>query len=136
MHWSQYKQILRKMLQIHTILRMKSKKVQETALSFLMGDQDETENCSGEEVDKYLSQKAIPTNSTINKLDYWKRHLECYPLLAKRLLCVPATSVPAERVFSTAGLTKTNQRCSLSTDNADMLIFLQKNLPKIIIFFH
>ena len=97
-----------------------------------MGE-DESENCtrSGEEeVDKYLTQKALANNASINVLEYWRRHCECYPLLAslaRQILCVPATSVPAERVFSTAGLTITQKRCSLSTDNVDMLIFLQKN---------
>jgi hypothetical protein len=110
------------------------KNKQETALSFLMGDQEvENHDCNGEEeVDRYLAQKAITTNSNINILDYWRQNCECYPSLAslaKCLLCVPATSVPAERVFSIAGLTITHQRCSLSPDNADMLIFLQKNLP-------
>ena len=110
------------------------KKKQETALSFLMGDQEvDNDDCNGEEVDRYLAQKAIATNSTISILDYWKRHSECYPSLAslaKCLLCVPATSVPAEKVFSIAGLTISQQRSSLSPDNADMLIFLQKNLPR------
>lgn len=43
------------------------------------------------------------------------------------MLCVPETSVPAEQVFSIAGPTITYERCSLSPDNANMLIFLQKN---------
>ena len=79
------------------------KKKQETVLSFLMGDQEvDNDDCNGE-VDRYLAQKAIATNSTISILDYWKRHSECYPSLAslaKCLLCVPATSVPAESFFN------------------------------------
>ena len=111
------------------------KKKQETALILpVMGDQEvDNDDCNGEEVDRYLAQKAIATNSTISILDYWKRHFECYPSLAslaKRLLCVPAMSVPAERVFSIAGLTISQQRSSLSPDNGDILIFLQKNLPR------
>jgi hypothetical protein len=44
--------------------------------------------------------------------------------VAKRFLCIPATSAPSERVFSTAGLTISKQRASLNPDNAADLIFL------------
>lgn len=50
-----------------------------------------------------------------------------FPLLgklARRILCIPATSAPSERVFSQAGLTITKLRASLSADNASKLIFL------------
>ena len=36
--------------------------------------------------------------------------------LALRILCVPATSAPAERIFSKSGLIMTPQRSRLSTD--------------------
>ena len=48
--------------------------------------------------------------------------------LARHYLCVPATSVPAERIFLIAGLVISNKRSSLTPENADMLIFLSKNL--------
>ena len=44
--------------------------------------------------------------------------------LARHYLCVPATSVPAERIFSIAGLVISNKRSSLTPENADMLTFL------------
>ena len=46
----------------------------------------------------------------------------------KKCLCLPATSVPSERVFSTAGDILSAQRASLDADKVDMLIFLKKNL--------
>jgi hypothetical protein len=43
-------------------------------------------------------------------------------------LCIPATSVASERIFSTAGDLVTAQRSCLSGDQVDRLIFLKKNL--------
>ena len=48
--------------------------------------------------------------------------------LARIYLGVPATSVPSERVFSTAGDIVTAQRSRLAGDHIDQLIFLKKNL--------
>ena len=48
--------------------------------------------------------------------------------VAKYYLCIHATSVPSERVFSTAGDIATAQRAALSGENVDILIFLKKNL--------
>ncbi len=41
-------------------------------------------------------------------------------------LCIPGTSVPAERVFSTAGDIVNAQRSVLRPDHVDQLIFLKK----------
>ena len=49
--------------------------------------------------------------------------------LAKRILCIPATSAPSERVFSIAGLTITKLRSSLSSDNACAIICLHETWP-------
>ena len=64
-------------------------------------------------------------------LEWWKENQPKYPLLAKlakQYLCVPGTSVPSERVFSTAGDIVTAQRSSLTSEHVDQLLFLQKNL--------
>jgi hypothetical protein len=81
------------------------------------------------EVEKY---RQIPSVAiTTNPLIWWKENAENFPLLslmAKQYLCIPATSVPSERVFSTAGDIVTAQRASLKPKHVDMLIFLKKNL--------
>ena len=51
--------------------------------------------------------------------------------LAKQLLCIPATSVPAERVFSVSGTITNAKRNCIKPENVDMLVFLNKNLPKL-----
>lgn len=42
-------------------------------------------------------------------------------------MCVPATSIPSERVFSAAGLVVNRLRSRLSPEHVDMLLFLRKN---------
>lgn len=59
--------------------------------------------------------------------DFWALRETDFPLLSKlarKILCIPATSAPSERVFSQAGLTITKLRASLTADNASKLIFL------------
>jgi hypothetical protein len=70
------------------------------------------------------------SGSFTNPLAWWKKRQHQLPLLsilAKRTLCIPATSAPSERVFSQAGLTISNLRCSLSAEHASNLIFLHDN---------
>jgi len=47
--------------------------------------------------------------------------------LAKRLLAIPCSSVPSERMFSTAGQIVTDQRSRLAPDSVSRLLFLNKN---------
>lgn len=66
-----------------------------------------------------------------NPLDWWKANENIYKhvsKLAKRYLSISATSVPSERVFSTAGDILTANRSVFSPENVDKLIFLAKNL--------
>lgn len=64
-------------------------------------------------------------------LAWWKSNKHKYPRIAKLVrhyLAVPRTSVPSERVFSTAGDNVTASRSRLSVENVDKLIFLQRNM--------
>lgn len=70
----------------------------------------------------------IPTSES--PLVWWKANGYKYPLLsvvAIKYLCIPATSVPSEWVFSTAGDIVTAQRSALKSKHVDKLIFLKKN---------
>ena len=60
-------------------------------------------------------------------LAWWQVQEKTLPLLsilARRMLCVPATSAPTERVFSVAGLTLSKNRASTLPQHASDLIFL------------
>ena len=62
-----------------------------------------------------------------NPLLWWKEHQAEFPQLSKlarRVLCIPATSAPSERIFSVAGLTVTKQRNRLTAENVALLVYL------------
>jgi len=68
---------------------------------------------------------------TYNVAKYWHEHkFVLTPLseIALKYLIVPATSVPAERIFSKAGQILSAQRNRLLPKNLDILIFLNKNM--------
>ena len=78
------------------------------------------------ELEKYDTEPQIRGNP----LEWWKSREGSLPLLAevaKSTLCVPGTSVPSERVFSKSGQLLNKKRCSLTSKNVDMMIFLNKN---------
>jgi hypothetical protein len=65
-----------------------------------------------------------------NPLQWWKENEKKYPtlsILARMILCIPATSAPSERLFSAAGLTITADRCNLLPQHAESAIFLRGN---------
>ena len=76
-----------------------------------------------QEVTKYTDHSQTPgIPLTEDPLLWWKSHQHEFPLLAcvaRRVLCVPGTSVPSECVFSTAGDVISAQRANLSPENAD-----------------
>lgn len=82
-----------------------------------------------EEVDNYCRSPSLPL--TEDPLNWWHGHEFTFPLLSKlskRYLCIPGTSVSAERVFSTAGDVVTAKRSTLKPEHVDHLVFLHKNL--------
>ena len=46
--------------------------------------------------------------------------------LAKKYLCIPATEVASEKMFSIAGLTLTKLRSTLDPGTVDAILFLHK----------
>ncbi|KAE8737430.1 hypothetical protein FOCC_FOCC017106 [Frankliniella occidentalis] len=61
---------------------------------------------------------------------WWKERLDAYPrlaALARKYLCVPATSTASERLFSTGGNIVTDTRNCLGGEPSENLIFLSSN---------
>ena len=94
------------------------------------------------EMDTYLGEEVIfvtvATNDrgeevvvgSDNPLEWWKENEMRFPLMAnmaRKYLCIPATSTPSERMFSTAGNVVTNLRTLLKPHKVNMLVFLAMN---------
>ncbi|XP_076296265.1 E3 SUMO-protein ligase ZBED1-like [Lasioglossum baleicum] len=70
-------------------------------------------------------------NIKSDPVTFWGIHGQTIPTLKKifeKYLCVPATSVPSERIFSKAGQIMSDRRNRLSPKNLDYLIFLNCNM--------
>ena len=86
-----------------------------------------------DEVDLFL-REVIPGKKALEKgfsLKWWEGKVGCYPNIARvarKYLCVPASSVPTERIWSLAGNIVTKKRAALKSENIDMLIFLNYNM--------
>uniref|UniRef100_A0A8C2FJ66 HAT C-terminal dimerisation domain-containing protein n=1 Tax=Cyprinus carpio TaxID=7962 RepID=A0A8C2FJ66_CYPCA len=81
------------------------------------------------EIKQYQDAPSLPLPE--DPLLWWKSQQHVFPLLSKLAhmhLCIPGTSVAAERVFSTAGDIISAQRSSLTPEHADQLLFLKKNM--------
>lgn len=69
-------------------------------------------------------------NRNANPLEFWNKNQLLFPQLsslARKYLCVPATSVPSERIFSKAGLITKDRRNRIKEKNLDYIIFMNKN---------
>lgn len=80
---------------------------------------------------RYLEEGILSNENDLFK--FWKSEEmreKFGPLnkVAKKYLCVPGSSVPSERVFSSAGKIITQQRTNLSPRKAEMLVFLSANM--------
>jgi hypothetical protein len=66
----------------------------------------------------------------VNVIEFWEKYTDCKELreIALMYLTIPATSVPAEQVHSTAGNIITDKRNRLTAEMAEKLIFLRENL--------
>ena len=91
---------------------------------------------AGNEFDRYLHHPIDPKmlkDETFVPLKWWKSNDGVDPLVsnvARKYLCVTATSTPSERIFSAAGNILTKKRAMLGHDLLDKLIFLNVNFKK------
>lgn len=82
------------------------------------------------ELSQYLSEPLLHRKD--DPAVWWQMNRLRFPLLAKlarSFLGAPPTSVPSERLFSTAGDVISDHRCSILPENAEKLIFMKCNMP-------
>ena len=80
------------------------------------------------EIQTYRSEPDLEMDG--DPLSWWSNYGYAYPTLsrlAKKYLCVPATSGPSERVFSAVGASVVDRRACLDTGDIDTMIFLNAN---------
>lgn len=89
---------------------------------------DETD-AGTRELDRYINEKILARKQ--DPLAWWKERKLVYPRLYAYMLkrlCIVATSVPCERVFSGAGQVLCSRRTLLKHNKVSKLIFLHGNM--------
>lgn len=82
------------------------------------------------ELDSFLDEPNEAEDS--NPLKWWQTNQSKYPtvaVVARMFLCIPATSVASERVFSKCGRVCSERRSLLSPQHVEHLVFLSQNIP-------
>ena len=74
--------------------------------------------------------------NTSNLYSHLKKQFPLLGRLARRYLCICATSVPSERVFSARGNIVTTSQSSLKPARVDQLVFLAINLKQFFLFLY
>ncbi|XP_063291884.1 E3 SUMO-protein ligase ZBED1-like [Pelobates fuscus] len=109
---------------------------QDSGIEFLLGDLCSVRNSSASTVNQQAEQEisSFQTSEASSlcqdPLQWWKMHYTQYPLLARaarKLLAIPATSVPTSWLFTDAGVAVYRKRSALTAEHVDMLVFLNGN---------
>ena len=81
------------------------------------------------EINNYSSSVATLSENK-DPISFWVNNEAAYPLLsslAVDFLCIPASSAPVERIFSTAGESTCGRRNRLANENLEREILIRKN---------
>ena len=81
-----------------------------------------------DEMEKYLNMD-VPADCK-DILLWWKTQSTFLPklsIIAKQVLCIPASSATSERNFSRAGLIVTDRRSCIDPDHVNNLLFINNN---------
>lgn len=99
---------------------------------FIDSDDDvETNSPYSQEFNRYLSQKVLEEVSDLRA--WWFENRKQFPHLFKLFLnisCIPASSAPAERTFSTAGAIITDRRSALLPKSVSNIMLVRNLYPK------
>jgi len=89
-----------------------------------------TERCSPRNwIELYLESPLVKLSC--NPYDWWTINRGILPHIAgiaRNYLCIPATSVASERLFSKCGLLISDRRASLKANNVEKIVFLSQNM--------
>ncbi|KIM62812.1 hypothetical protein SCLCIDRAFT_118580 [Scleroderma citrinum Foug A] len=80
------------------------------------------------ELRRYLGDLPADVNKETNIVDWWAKHTDIYPTLAriaKDICAIPTTSVPCERLFSGGGEIATDRQSCLGADKFEYLQVLK-----------
>ena len=111
-------------------------KKQESLLSCLAGKHQATAptppSCGSLPVAEQLCLFRYTVGCSIDgdPLQWWRQHAESFPdvaRLAKRSLCIPASSAESERNSSATDILTERRRSRLSSRNINMMLFLNRN---------
>ncbi|WAR07067.1 SON-like protein [Mya arenaria] len=105
-----------------------SKKARTNDLDFLMFTSPGKDKCD-DELKDYLLEKCVD----MSPLTWWKDNESKYPrvaVVAKQILCIPATSVPSERVFSMAGILVQVEKPPVTVFSRQHLFPEQEHCPR------
>ena len=96
---------------------------------------DFTDSCDSDDDDSQRSELSDYVNMKVSKgvdmMDCWRDNRSVLPKmfwLARRILCIPASSAASERVFSAAGRLLEKRRTNLAPDSVNSLLFLNSNM--------
>ena len=109
-----------------------SAKKRKLGLEFSESEDDVIEDQNSGEIDLYKKEPILGREH--DPCVWWKKKCDKYPLLsklAKKYLCVPATSVESESVFSSLGLLLTKRRLSMTGDNVNRQLFKDMLLKQL-----
>ena len=96
---------------------------------------DDVPQQQDDELARYLSMPNAAGN--VDPLRWWRDRQDELPMLAilaNKYLCLSATSVPSERLFSDVGNHITSKRNRLTSSVISNLLFLKRNMNFISIF--
>ena len=94
------------------------------------------EEIAANEFRKYEAEDSEPLERQ-ELLKWWKtreHQLKYLSRVVKRVFCITASSVPSERLFSSAGNLVNEKRSCLSPENVDCLFFVREHETLIFVY--
>ncbi len=111
----------------------KCKYLKTKLFSYLEAEGSSSNGKDDDEVDHYMHLPCLKMKA--NPLEFWLKEAQTYQFLSKiaeSTLGIPASSAAAERLFSIAGKVYCPERCHLSDNKFEQLMFIRPNISNFI----